>query len=76
MKNTILLKIILLLALTSLAQQTRFYSKFINLGFPAIDIGVGAEGDVAVVGTDNLVYVYDFMAEDWVLSAVLAPVAT
>jgi len=66
MKNTILLKIILLLALTSLAQQTRFYSKFINLGFPAIDIGVGAEGDVAVVGTDNLVYVYDFMAEDWV----------
>ena len=61
-----LLKLIMLFALTSLSFSADGDGTFINLGFPAKDIGVGSEGDVCVVGTDGEVYCYDFMDDDWV----------
>jgi hypothetical protein len=59
----------MLIALTSLSCVKSQSNTFINLGFPAIDIGVGSEGDVCVVSTDNHVYCYDFMEDDWTLMA-------
>jgi hypothetical protein len=59
----------MLIALTSLSCVQSFHSTFINLGFPAIDIGVGSEGDVCVVSTDNYVYCYEFMEDNWTLMA-------
>ena len=70
MKNLNYLKLFVLIALTSLSCiQSTLPGTFINLGFPAIDIGVGSEGDVCVVSTDNYVYCYDFMEDDWTLMA-------
>ncbi len=39
---------------------------FIQLqGFKALDIGCGSEGDVCAVGTDHLLYCYDFNNDKW-----------
>jgi hypothetical protein len=59
----------MLIALTSLSCVQSQSNTFINLGFPAIDIGVGSEGDACVVSTDNHVYCYEFMEDDWTLMA-------
>jgi len=45
--------------------STALNGKFNNIGFQALDIGVSQEGDVAVVGIDQKVYVYDFMNDSW-----------
>jgi hypothetical protein len=38
--------------------------KFINLGFSALDVAVSSEGDFYLIGTDDRVYYFDFMAGD------------
>lgn len=66
MKTKKLIQTLLIFTLATLAFTTNLSGKFINLNFPGLDIGVGSEGDVAVVGTDNQVYVYDVMNDSWV----------
>jgi len=62
------LKLIMLIAFTSLSciKSTGLPGDFINLNFPAEDIGVGSEGDVCVAGIDKKVYCFDFMEVDWI----------
>lgn len=65
MKNLNLLKIVLLFTILNFS-LSQLSGKYINLGFPAMDIGVGSEGDACVIGLDNFVYCYDFMDDDWI----------
>lgn len=64
MKNKILLKFLVLFAF-AIINISSTYNTFINLGFPAIDIGTGSEGDICVVGIDKYAYCYDFMDDTW-----------
>ena len=38
-----------------------------NTDFKARDVGTGAEGDVYVVGSDGLLYIYDFISDTYIL---------
>lgn len=60
MKSSTLL--ILAIAITSVSNQSKFLVNWTNINQSAIDIGVGAEGDVYVVGLDGYLYVYNFLA--------------
>lgn len=66
MKNFNFIKLTLLFTLVAFGSTLTITSLFTNTGFPALDIGVNSEGEVAVVGTDNNVYRHDFMDEDWI----------